>query len=99
MPQRIQRSRKKGSVMPEDAIYVGRPTKYGNPFRVQMPMVDSPESILVLFEEHLDKVLAVEPDFLEPLRGKDLACWCRPTYPCHADVLLKRANANSNGDQ
>lgn len=29
---------------------------------------------------------------LEPLRGKDLACWCKPGEPCHADVLLELAN-------
>nr|WP_295465295.1 DUF4326 domain-containing protein [Mesorhizobium sp.] len=26
------------------------------------------------------------------LRGKNLACWCRPGSPCHADVLLDLAN-------
>ena len=26
------------------------------------------------------------------LRGKDLACWCPPDQPCHADVLLRLAN-------
>jgi len=29
---------------------------------------------------------------LPELRGKDLACWCRPGEPCHADVLLELAN-------
>jgi hypothetical protein len=28
-----------------------------------------------------------DPDFLEPLRGKDLGCWCRPLLACHADVI------------
>jgi len=32
MPTRIQRRRTKGWRMPEGAIYVGRPTKWGNPF-------------------------------------------------------------------
>lgn len=27
------------------------------------------------------------------LAGKNLACWCRPGEPCHADVLLELANA------
>lgn len=27
------------------------------------------------------------------LRGKNLACWCKPGQPCHADVLLEIANA------
>lgn len=26
------------------------------------------------------------------LRGKNLACWCKPGEPCHADVLLELAN-------
>lgn len=29
---------------------------------------------------------------LGELRGRDLACWCRPGDPCHADVLLELAN-------
>lgn len=27
------------------------------------------------------------------LRGKNLACWCPPGSPCHADILLELANA------
>jgi len=30
---------------------------------------------------------------LHELRGKNLACWCAPDAPCHADVLLELANA------
>ena len=33
MPERIQRKRSKGWRMPENAIYVGRPTMWGNPFK------------------------------------------------------------------
>lgn len=29
---------------------------------------------------------------LAELRGKNLACWCQPDEPCHADVLLELAN-------
>ena len=32
-------------------------------------------------------------DRLGELRGKDLACYCAPDKPCHADVLLELANA------
>lgn len=28
------------------------------------------------------------------LRGRDLACWCAPDQPCHADVLLELANGS-----
>lgn len=34
IPRRIQRRRTKGWTMPPGAIYVGRPTKWGNPFVV-----------------------------------------------------------------
>ncbi len=33
-PRRIQRRRTKGWRMPENTVYVGRGTKWGNPFRV-----------------------------------------------------------------
>jgi uncharacterized protein DUF4326 len=29
----------------------------------------------------------------DQLAGRDLACWCSPDLPCHADVLLRIANA------
>lgn len=38
-PQRLQRRRTKGWRMPPGAVFVGRPTKWGNPFR---PGVDVP---------------------------------------------------------
>lgn len=28
------------------------------------------------------------------LRGKNLACWCKPGDPCHADVLLELARGS-----
>lgn len=34
MPKRIQRKRIKGWRMPENTIYVGRPSRWGNPFSV-----------------------------------------------------------------
>src|SRR5438128_309262 len=38
-PKRIQRQRIKGWQMPPGAIYVGRPTRWGNPYRVGEPGV------------------------------------------------------------
>jgi hypothetical protein len=45
--------------------------------------------------EALHEMRAVVLARLPELRGKDLACWCRPGQPCHADVLLELANARS----
>lgn len=39
-PKRIQRKRTKGWKMPEGAVYVGRPTKWGNPFKAGEFMSD-----------------------------------------------------------
>jgi hypothetical protein len=33
-PRRIQRKRSKGFKMPKNTVYVGRPSKWGNPFEV-----------------------------------------------------------------
>ena len=33
------------------------------------------------------------PQAFADLAGKNLACWCKPGEPCHADVLLQLANA------
>lgn len=34
-----------------------------------------------------------KPVYLGPLVGKNLACWCKPGAPCHADVLLEIVSA------
>lgn len=39
---------------------------------------------------HLAKV--TPDDIRAELKGRDLACWCKPEWPCHADVLLQIAN-------
>jgi len=33
--------------------------------------------------------------YLGDLRGHDLACWCPPELPCHADALLEIANGGA----
>jgi hypothetical protein len=35
---------------------------------------------------------AIHQHVIDSLLGKNLACWCKPDAPCHADVLLKLAN-------
>lgn len=85
--RRIQRRRAKGWRMPPGAIYVGRPTMWGNPW----PGVHAlpPDLPATLFRQWL----GVDGDAMPPpaqpdrrydilrrideLRGRDLACWCR----------------------
>lgn len=46
------------------------------------------------------KIPAMDPTTVEDVRrelaGKNLACWCALSEPCHADVLLELANAPPN---
>lgn len=91
MPQRIQRKRTRGWRMPEGAVYVGRPTKYGNLCGGRGPKekVEAYRQILLLHQRDSPEWFE---SFISPLRGRDLACWCPLDQPCHADVLLELAN-------
>ena|ERR1700677_576078 len=100
MPIRIQRKRTKGWKMPEGAVYVGRPTKWGNPFKVK-PSFDA-ASAKREFETYVRSYLSSGIGYpIRELQGKDLVCWCPLGQPCHADVLLAIANqvpAPESGD-
>ena len=89
---------KRTDKIPSDAVYVGRPSKWGNPFKMNDPLLPAGLSRLgrrkaVIAEYHL--WITRQPglmDSLRELKGKDLVCWCAP-LPCHADVLLELVGA------
>ena len=85
--KRLQRKRTKGWRMPPNTVYVGRPSKWANPFRIGID--GDREAVVRKFREYAMKKLKEDPNWLEPLRGKDLACWCPLDKPCHADVLIE----------
>ena len=77
---------------PDDALYVGRPTIFGNPFIVGR---DGQQGECVeLFREWImrDEQEELRTQARKLLANRDLVCWCTP-FPCHADVLLKIANS------
>lgn len=89
--------------MPPGARYVGRPGPYGNRFKVgevnDNGKVVTAEDCLEYFEFDLRRKYPGNAlkEFLEPLRGKDLACWCelpKPGEPdmCHGATLIRLAN-------
>ena len=90
-PIRVQRKRTKGWRMPPDTIYVGRGSKWGNPFTV----AEYGARIAVFnYRLHVEGMQDIGAFDFSELRGKNLACWCREDAQyCHADVLLKLANA------
>lgn len=89
---RLQRTRKKNYRLPENSVYVGRPTKWGNPFRIGKE-AESAEDAVELYKEHLQNNYAIITRAQIELKGKNLVCWCKPGQPCHADILLIVANA------
>jgi hypothetical protein len=86
-PVRLQLSRRNGFRLQDlsrqtnglPAVSVARPGQWGNPFKG----VGAAERFACEIASTWD---------LSPLRGKNLACWCKPSAPCHADTLVKLAN-------
>jgi hypothetical protein len=101
-PTRVQRKRIKGWKMPENTVYVGRPTKFGNPFDYRLPIAGrqayAREDAVALYRDflarHRGPTAPTDAD-IASLRGKNLACWCPWGEPCHVDVLLELANTPS----
>jgi hypothetical protein len=81
---------------PKDAVYVGRPSKWGNPYKIGQ-LYDgirlNRQHCINLYESWLLESVPtpIKDKMLAELKGKDLVCWCSPE-PCHADVLLELAN-------
>lgn len=90
MPQRFRRSRQRGARLPAGVVVVSRPTRWGNPHPLALGRA---EAVRRFRDDLLAGRLPVTiEDVVRELRGRDLACWCPPDEPCHADVLLAVAN-------
>lgn len=92
MPTRIQCKRSKGWRMPAGTVYVGRPGRWGNPFRVGDPGIPDRAEAIRRYRSMIGKDAELKQAAREHLNGKDLACWCPLDGPCHADVLIALAN-------
>ena len=74
---------------PKGAVYVGRPSKWGNPFT--MTGEGDRDSVCDKYEQWIATRHDLIKDAKEELRGRDLVCFCAPKR-CHADTLLRIAN-------
>jgi len=85
------------------AVLVTRPGKYGNPYIIgKLNKEDflfpvTREQAVAYFRLQMEKNRRFQPDLFEeivikPLRGKNLACWCKLTETCQADPLLEMVN-------
>jgi hypothetical protein len=70
-----------------DYVYIGRGSKWGNPYHVRMGRSEC----IAAYRKHL----LSRPDLmgaLHELKGKTLVCFCKP-LDCHGDVLRDLAEA------
>ena len=92
--------------MPTNTVKIDRTTRFGNRYVIggnpvlhvdgQLYDVPDAETAVRLHREELEHWLRLRPqmvqDLLRPLRGKNVACWCREGQPCHGDNYLHFAN-------
>lgn len=84
-PPRVLNQRDK----PKTGVYVGRPSKFGNPFEIGK---DGTRTEVI---QKYERWFSTQPALIEAakteLRGQNLICWCAPKA-CHATILLHLAN-------
>lgn len=104
-PIRLQLSRQRGFdlqgisrlVNGLPAVHCGRPSRFGNMFRVGVDgdAAQCVERFRCALQAAKIKSLGTTPQAarilreIDKLRGKNLACWCKPCAPCHVDVLFE----------
>ena len=80
----------KRNAVPAGTVYVGRPSKFGNPFF--MKDESKRNEVCDKFEDYVLSNPELIASIKAELRGKNLVCWCSPAR-CHADTLLRIANS------
>jgi hypothetical protein len=97
---------KRDPQVPPDAVYVGRPTKWGNPFthvrnrstiarwRVESRDEAITKFIVWVLQPHQAGLRAAAR---QELRDRDLICWCAP-LPCHAHTWMIIAASASDAE-
>ena len=90
---RFLASRAKGTRNPEGGIRVSRPSIFGNPFTTA-----TRAERVVQFAEWLSHGPDTDParkrilNNLDRIKDRPLGCFCPLNEPCHADVLIEKAN-------
>ena len=69
-------------------VYIGRPSKWGNPFVIGRD--GSRADVIAKYRAWIVAQPALM-NALDELGGRDLICWCAP-LACHGDVLIELAN-------
>lgn len=79
-------------VIPEGAVRVTRPTRWGNPHKVSEDLDRAAAVSRYVADLMAGRLRVTVEDVRRDLAGRDLACWCPLDVPCHGTVLLALAN-------
>ena len=85
---KVLNARKVGKRSSAMQVYIGRPSKWGNPFVIGRD--GSRADVIAKYRAWIVAQPALM-NALDELRGRDLICWCAP-LACHGDVLIELAN-------
>ena len=78
-------------VIPKDAVYIGRGSKWGNPFVINTNQ--NRNDVCEKHKAYIDKKIRnkeITAEEMVVLYRKDLVCYCAPRR-CHGDHLMKLA--------
>jgi hypothetical protein len=76
----------------DDHVYIGRGSKWGNPFVVGEH--GTREEVIAKYRDEVLPTLMLDEEF-QSLRGKTLVCHCWPK-PCHGNVLIDELDKDDN---
>ena len=78
--------------VPKGAVYIGRPSKWGNPFVIGQD--GDRDEVIAKYRHWLMSQHELVAAARRELVGRDLVCFCAPKS-CHGDVLIEVANAGA----
>lgn len=90
--------RNRSKIFPSNEVYIGRPSKWGNPFThlksttLAKYHVNSRDEAVEAYRKWITEGEGQHLlNDLHELVGKTLVCWCKP-LACHGDVLIELVN-------
>ncbi len=100
LPKVLNKRNLAGGKLPEGARYIGRPSRWGNPFKLGRDgdRDEIMEKYAVWLEERMSDP-AFRKELLKLAKAEALVCWCKPEK-CHGDQLveaMKRLLADQAG--
>lgn len=89
IPQVLNVYKSPGVKTRPDCVYIGRPSKWGNPFAIGKD--GTREEVVEKYRTYLLSRQELVEQAKKELVGKNLVCFCAPKL-CHGDILIEVAN-------